>query len=56
METIYSILAILVCVVGVVWGWWYENGPETKNAKPVSAKKAGEEDSATDSEKEEEKQ
>ena len=54
METIYSILAILVCVVGVVWGWWYENGPERKNVKPVP-KKAGEEDSATDTEKEEEK-
>lgn len=27
MEIIYGTIAVLICVVGCIWGWWFENGP-----------------------------
>lgn len=27
-EEIYSAIAIIIIVVGCVWGWWFENGPD----------------------------
>lgn len=30
-EKIVAVICILICLVGVIWGWWIENGPEKGN-------------------------
>ena len=27
-EKIVAVISILICLGGVIWGWWIENGPE----------------------------
>ena len=31
LDKIFGIIAIIIVVVGCIWGWWYENGPEKKD-------------------------
>ena len=30
-EKIFSAIAIAIVVIGCVWGWWIENGPQKDN-------------------------
>lgn len=31
LEKIFEIIAIVIVIVGCIWGWWYENGSKKDN-------------------------
>lgn len=49
-EKIYGIIAIMICVVACVWGWWFENGP-VKEEKKSKAEKGRKEKEVKENEK-----
>ena len=39
MDNVIVGILIFICVLTGIWGWWMENGPETKKNEKKDAKK-----------------